>query len=217
MAYTDSSNALTLSNVTYPWRTDTDDMPTNLILTVINPELAVLCWEEDKHGNQTLLLVSNDHTSVPLISLSSSFDLMRDMKILCYIEWLSRLPLPLQKCSLGFIFASNFQAAICDLLAAVSHWYSPGYCRLWNRDTGFENQGKKTFSHNIAPESLSVTQIGDTDTSIDDLNTTTTGVGTLGVTACYQDADDFTGSPPSSVYSRMLTQLSQQAIARCIT
>jgi len=156
MGYTASNGALTLSNVTYPWRTDTDDMPSNLILTVINPELAVLCWEEDKHG----------------------------------------------------------------------------YCRLWNRDNGFENQGKQTFSHSIAPGSLSVTPIGDTTTSSDDLtagplsctwvgtssgtdawcdtncnsvpancpaascdcNVTTSNVGTLGVTACYQDANDYTGN-----------------------
>merc|ERR1712166_1647425 len=154
MGYTASNGALTLSNVTYPWRTDTDDMPSNLILTVINPELAVLCWEEDKHG----------------------------------------------------------------------------YCRLWNRDTGFENQGKQTFSHSIAPGSLSVTPIGDTTSSSDSLTAlglctwvgttsgtdawcdtncnsvpancpaascsciTTSNVGTLGVTACYQDADDYTGN-----------------------
>ena len=62
MGYTASNGVLTLSNLTYPWRTDTDKMPSNLILTVLNPDLAVLCWEEEKHGNQTLLLVSNDHT-----------------------------------------------------------------------------------------------------------------------------------------------------------
>merc|ERR1712166_681841 len=154
MGYTASNGVLTLSNLTYPWRTDTDKMPSNLILTVLNPDLAVLCWEEEKHG----------------------------------------------------------------------------YCRLWNRDNGFENQGKQTFSHSIAPGSLSVTPIGDTTSSSDsltalsctwvgtssgtdawcdtncnsvpancpaascDCNVTTSNVGTLGVTACYQDANDYTGN-----------------------
>jgi len=53
MGYTAANGALTVSNLTYPWRTDTDEMPSNLILTVLNPDLAVLCWQEDKRGNQT--------------------------------------------------------------------------------------------------------------------------------------------------------------------
>jgi len=154
MGYTAANGALTVSNLTYPWRTDTDEMPSNLILTVLNPDLAVLCWQEDKRG----------------------------------------------------------------------------YCRLWNRDTGFENQGKQTFSDSIAPGSLSVTKIGETTTTGDALttlkctwvgassgtdawcdtncnnvpancpaascscNTRTSSVGTLGVTACYQDSDDYTGN-----------------------
>ena len=55
MGYTAANGALTVSNLTYPWRTDTDEMPSNLILTVLNPDLAVLCWEEDKRGNQISL------------------------------------------------------------------------------------------------------------------------------------------------------------------